>query len=513
MSAQALGAGARRRRDGAVAAVCRSELRKLTTQLTTRVLALACVLGPFAFAAILSLQSGVPADTILGVWVHSSGYAVSFVVLGFCAYLGFPVLAGVLAGDAFSSEDRYGTWKTVLTRSRSRGEVFAGKLLALGAVAVALVSAAALSSLLAGLLFTGDQPMVGLSGTLLPSADCLWIVLASWAACLLGVLAFASLAVLFSIASRNGIVGVIGPVVVAMVMQLLSLIGAGSWMHALLLSSSLEDWSGLLAAPRFYDQLLTGSAVALLWLLACTTASWLLLRRRDFAGTPVARRAGWVLPLRVVLTAAALIVALGAAGGLGPAAITKARLQASIATVFENLTLLQQQELGRDVASRAALDLRTVCDRHAGASRGPGDDWTCTITVVAPGRAAEPYELTPVIYDVSVKSDGCYKADAPPSFVGQQMMTAAHGAVVVNPLYTMYGCFDPAGSTPAAAAPSAGRTLTHRPERRTKAERESLREAEREAGAAVMRRISEAEKRAEREAQQEEEAQRVQPAG
>ncbi len=47
---------------------------------------------------------------------------------------------------------------------------------------------------------------------------------------------------------------------------------------------------------------------------------------------------------------------------------------------------------------------------------------------------------------MSAKSDGCYKAEAPPSFVGQQMMTAAHGRSVVNPLYTIYGCFDTTGA-------------------------------------------------------------------
>ena len=54
-----------------------------------------------------------------------------------------------------------------------------------------------------------------------------------------------------------------------------------------------------------------------------------------------------------------------------------------------------------------------------------------------------PFQVTPVAYDVSVKSDGCYKADAPPSFVGQQMMRAARMArSVVNPLFTIYGCFN-----------------------------------------------------------------------
>ena len=36
------------------------EWRKLIAQLATKVLALICVLGPFAFAAVLKLQSSTP---------------------------------------------------------------------------------------------------------------------------------------------------------------------------------------------------------------------------------------------------------------------------------------------------------------------------------------------------------------------------------------------------------------------------------------------------------------------
>jgi hypothetical protein len=61
--------------------------------------------------------------------------------------------------------------------------------------------------------------------------------------------------------------------------------------------------------------------------------------------------------------------------------------------------------------------------------------------VLIPQPGATPYEQT-VTYDVSVQSNGCYKADAPPAFVGQQLMRAPGGGNVVNPLFTIYGCFD-----------------------------------------------------------------------
>jgi ABC-2 type transport system permease protein len=502
--------------------VYRAERRKLLAQLSTRVLALVCVFGPLAFGAVLSQQSGVPADTLLGVWVHSSGYAVSLVVLGFGGYLGFPVLAGVLAGDLFSCEDRYGTWKTVLTRSRGRRDVFAGKVLAAGTLALALIALAMLSSLAAGLLLTGDQPLVGLGGNVISSGEGLWLALVSWLLNVPPLLAFVSLAVLFSVATRNGIVGVLGPVLVGLAMQLLELIGSGSWVHALLVASAFNDWHGLLSAPRFYAPLIVAVGVCGLWIVACLGASWLILRRRDFAGAPIARRPGWIVPARAVLAAAALIVVLGAATSLGPAAVTQARLEGSISTAFNNLTVLQQRELGRPVPRGARLKLHTICVRHAGKSQGPGDDWTCTMTVITPLPGFEPFLTTGVTYDVSAKSDGCYKAEAPPSFVGQQMMTLAHGRSAVNPLFVLYGCFDTTGAPIKCAEGSicgpatntntntnrGGPTGTSNGKQGSSgkapaaaaraAERAALRKAEQEAGPAVVQEVGEAEKKEQR---------------
>jgi ABC-2 type transport system permease protein len=492
-----------------VTGVYRAELRKLLTQLSTRVLALVCVLGPFAFALVLSEQSGVPADTLLGVWVHSSGYAVSFVVLGFADYLGLPVVAGVLAGDLFSSEDRYGTWKLVLTRSRTRKDVFLGKVLAAGSIAVALVLLAGVSSLVAGLLLTGDGPLVGLSGTLVPSSEALWLVLASWLLTIPPTLAFTSLAVLLSVVTRNGIVGVLGPVLIALAMGLLALIGSGSVVHTLLVASAFADWHGLLTIPKFYLQLIIGSGVSVLWMLACLWASWRVLQQRDFAGPPVTRRPGWVTPVRTVLGAAAILALLAAATSIGPVPITKARLEASIGRAFNSLTVLQLRELGRTVPAGTELDPRTKCSRHSGKSQGPGEDWTCTLTLAASEAGYNPIALTAVTYDVGVKSEGCYKADAPPSFVGQQNMTNAKGHSVVNPLFTMYGCFDPtatvhcpellkcaAAKTKTQSETETTRARSHEPAPRVqKAARETLRSVERKLGSRRINEINEAEKK------------------
>ncbi|MBV9311866.1 MAG: ABC transporter permease [Solirubrobacterales bacterium] len=421
----------------------RAERRKLAAQLPLRVLVLVAILGPIAFTAILSSQSGVPADSLLGVWVHDSGLAPSVVVLSFAGTWGFPVMAGVLAGDLFSGEDRHGTWKTLLSRSCSRRDLFLGKVIAAMVFSIALVVLAAVASLLAGLIFVGSKPLVGLNGELLSTGRSFALVAASWLVSILPMLAFTSIAVLFSVATRNAIMGVLGPVIVALVMQLLAFFGAGSWMHMLLVGSAFDDWHGLLRSGPFFGPLVIGSVVSIVWSLASLQVAWLILARREFAGPPVARRAGWVVPVRVVLASAVVIAVLAAALNIGPATVTSKRVEAAITPAFNSLTLLQQRELGRTIPPGAKLKTLTTCRRRAGTSRGPGDDWTCTIDVFIPQPGANPFQQTPVTYDLSVKNNGCYKADAPPSFVGQQQMRDAGGQSVVNPLFTIYGCFNP----------------------------------------------------------------------
>ncbi len=435
-------AGRPERRVGGVRAAFRVERRKLASQLAPRLLALVCLLGPFAFAGVLKVQSGSPADSLYGVWVHSSGLALSLVVLGFSGQWGLPLMAGVLAGDLFGSEDRHGTWKTALTRSCTRRDLFAGKVLAVALFAVGLLAILAVSSLAAGVLLVGAHPLVSLSGTLLSTGHCLALVALSWLLCLPPLLAFVSLAVLFSVATRNGIVGVLGPAVVDLVMQLLALVGTGVWLHSLLVASAFDAWHPLFVSHPFYGPLVIGEAVSVVWIAVCLAASWRLLRRRDFAGATVSRHPGWVVPVRVAVGTAAVVAFLAIASNWGPAGVTATRLKASITPTFNNLTVLQQRELGRAVAPGARLNVLPSCSRRASSPTGPGE-WICTLNVFIPQPGAVPFQQTPVSYDVTVQSGGCYKAQSPPSFVGQQTMRAAGGHQVVNPLFVLYGCFNP----------------------------------------------------------------------
>jgi ABC-2 type transport system permease protein len=497
-------------RHGLIAAY-RAEQRKLLAQGAIRVIALCCALLPLLFALLASSQSGLPADSLLGIWVHSSGAAVGFVVLDFAGYLGFPVLAGLVAGDLFASEDRFGTWKIILTRSRSRGELFAAKVLAGCALTCALALLAALSSVAGGLLFVGSGPLVDLGGTLLGGGEAVLLLLCGWVLDLPPLIGLVSLAVLLSVASRSGIVAVLGTVLVGLLMQLLAFVGNGSVASFALLGTAFDDWHGLLGDPRFFGPLGISLAVSAIWTAACLWAAWLLLRRREFAGPAVSRRQGWAGVARPVLAVALGAVAIGAAAKLAPSELTRSRLASSFGPSFERLTVLQQRELGRSVAPGQHLNMRTRCSRHGAALDGPGDDWGCTLTLAGNEAGWNPVNLTTVTYDLSVKSNGCYKADAPPSFVGAQTMAAEHGATVVNPLYTIYGCFDPLASSrcpeaapcetfprPRSAAPAAGGAAQPSAAERALQLRQ-LHEAERAAGPAVIREQEAAERRYSRE--------------
>jgi ABC-2 type transport system permease protein len=416
-----------------------TELQKLRAQLTTRLLALLAVLGPVAFAVLLKVQSGTPADALFGAWVHSSGFAISLVVLGFAGNWGFPIIVGALAGDLFSSEDRFGTWKTILTRSCSREDVFAGKVLAVGTLAVLMTALLAASSLIAGAVLVGLHPVVNLSGELTSAARLMILTLVAWAYCVLPALAYMSVALLVSVATRNGILGVLAPLVLALVTQLLDLIGRGVAVHMLLIGSAFDGWHGLFVSHPFLGPLGVSALVCLLWIAICLATAWRLLRRRDFV--TAGGGAGWSTPLRVVAVTVVVIGALAIGGGLGPGSVTERRVESSIGATFNNATLLQQALIGRYAPPNARLRVEPHCNKRGAADAGPGD-WLCNVYVYLPQPKAVPFQQSNVEYDVSVQYNGCWKASSPPAFVGGQTMQSAGGRQVTNPLFVVYGCFN-----------------------------------------------------------------------
>jgi ABC-2 type transport system permease protein len=416
--------------------VFRVEGAKLLAQWPTRILPLVCVVGPFAFAVVLRIQPAVPQDTLFGNWVHASGFAVPLVILGFAGAWVFPVIAGIAGGDMFAGEDRLGTWKTLLTRSCRRSEIFAGKVLIAGSYAVAMVVLLGAASILAGVVATGTQPLVGLSGQVLGSGRALELTVESWAVSLLPALAFTALALLVSAVTRSGAAGALAPLLAALALQLLSLVGSGEIVHALLLSTAVDAWQGMFAVPAFAGPIAWGALISVAYIAVFIGFAWFSLRNRDIAGPGTGERP-WRRPVRALLLALGLVALLAAAGGWGPPTITQTRLERSIARNFRNLTVLQQEELGRH--GLAAGDLRVLpgCRRQGVATptRGPGDNWVCILNVFTPAQ-------TTIDYDVTVQANGCYSADGPPAFIGPLTIRDRRGRRLLNPLFRFDGCFD-----------------------------------------------------------------------
>jgi ABC-2 type transport system permease protein len=414
-------------------------MAKLLAQWPTRILPLVCVLAPLAFGVILRLQSGVPADTLFGVWVHTSGFAVPLVILSFAGAWGFPIIAGLVGGDMFASEDRLGTWKTLLTRSSTREEIFLGKVATAFVYAAAMVVLLAAGSILAGVIATGAQPLVGLTGQTLGSGHAAALTVASWGISLLPALGFTALALLISAVTRSSAAGMLGPLVVALAMQLLGLLGSGDIVRALLLSTTLDAWNGMFAAPSYTRPLEWAALISLCWVIACLSGAWLNLRNRDIAGTGSEERS-WGRQLRVLATVIVAAVVLAAASNLGPTSVTATKLDGSIALTFANLTALQQADLGRHVPAGSHLHDGAICSRQGvrQANRGAGDNWSCNIYIPT-NSPSEPKE---VHYDVTVKPNGCYTAEGPEAFIGPLTIHRPNGPPILNPLFRFQSCFE-----------------------------------------------------------------------
>jgi ABC-2 type transport system permease protein len=420
-------------RERGAAAVFRVEISKLAAQTPARLAAAICLVAPFAFAGILRAQQAVPADTLFGRWVHVSGLAVPLVILGFAGSWGFPALAGLIAGDVFSSEDRHGTWKLILTRSRSRFELFAGKILAAACVVTATVALLAVASLAAGMLLVGTKPLVGLSGQTIPAGHAVELVAASWALALAPVLGFTSLAILLSVTTRSSVVGVFGPAAIGLVMQLLGLLGSGEVVRTLLLGSGFDAWHGMFASPAFHGPVMQAVLVSGVYVLVALVVAWARFRGRDIAGDGAERRS-WRVPAAWAGAAVALVALLVVASGLGRAGVSAGRLDAAIAPEFGNLVGLRERLIGRTPPAGSRLEVLSTCLRRGAPTpyRGAGDDWTCTLSLVGSNL-----RQLPANYDVDVRPNGCYTAEGPASVGGATL------GGVPNPLHAFDGCFEP----------------------------------------------------------------------
>jgi ABC-2 type transport system permease protein len=159
----------------------RWETSKLAAQARARVTLLVCLLAPVLIVVVINGQQRPPKDSLFGRYIHASGFAVPLLVLGFAAQWVLPLLTALVAGDIFASEDQHGTWKTVLTRSASRAQLFWAKTITALAFAVGVLVIVAASTIVSSVIIVGHQDLIGLTGQVIPSGTAARLVIASWA--------------------------------------------------------------------------------------------------------------------------------------------------------------------------------------------------------------------------------------------------------------------------------------------------------------------------------------------
>ena len=281
--APTLAAAGDRRRPG-IAAALGWELGKLWKQKRAKLTLALAVVAPVLIVLILKGQQRPPKDAIFGRYIHESGWSVPLLMLGFAGQWVLPLLTALVAGDIFAGEDQMGTWKTLLTRSVSRTQVFWAKAITAVLFALSVLLVLAASMIVSSVTLIGHQLLVGLTGQVIPSRTAAVLVSASWATAIPPLLAFTCFAILLSVLSRNPVVGVAAPVVIGMVMQLGGTLGGVEALRPFLLTTPFEAWHGLVTQDRFYGPLEWGLVSATVWCVVSLTWAYIALRRRDVTG-------------------------------------------------------------------------------------------------------------------------------------------------------------------------------------------------------------------------------------
>jgi ABC-2 type transport system permease protein len=268
----------------AVAKVYKWELVKLTAQKRTYLGIGAAILFPIAFVVALSLQKGGPSDIPLGRNIRDTGLATPFVVLFFMSFWAFPLITALVAGDIVASESHNGTLKTIFTRSRERGEVFAGKALAVVTYTTVVVFAMGAVGFVAATAKWGFKPLTSLSGTQIAAGHGLGILAASLAVYLLPLVGIACFGILLSTVTRNSAASVVGTLMFALLMQLLAALPGTEAIRPYLLSTQFSAWHGFLRTPADWAPVVRAAWLSLLYSAVPLFGAYLVFLRRDVAG-------------------------------------------------------------------------------------------------------------------------------------------------------------------------------------------------------------------------------------
>jgi ABC-2 type transport system permease protein len=260
------------------------ELRKLRAQKRTYLGLGAAVAVPIIFAVALATQSGQPNDVAFGRYLHDTGLAIPLVLLLFGSVWMFPLITALVAGDIVAAEDRHGTLKTILTRSVERHQIFLAKTLATVSYAVAAIAIMGAVAVVAGVLVSGFNPIITLTGTKVSASRGLGLVWASLLVYLIPILSIACIGLLFSTLFRNSGAAVVSTLMFSLLVQLIGILPGLDALHPYLLSTQFEAWQGFLRVPVDWAPIVRAIWVCALYALPALATALLVFLRRDVAG-------------------------------------------------------------------------------------------------------------------------------------------------------------------------------------------------------------------------------------
>src|SRR5262249_15120643 len=141
------------------------------------------------------------------------------------------------------------TLKTILTRSRQRGEIFTAKVLAAVTYTLLAVLLLGVIGVVAGTVKSGYNPLTTLSGTTISATHGLALVAASLGVFAIPLPAICCIGILLSTLTRNSAGAVVGTLMIALLMQLIGILPGLGGLQPYLLTTQFDAWHGLLRMP------------------------------------------------------------------------------------------------------------------------------------------------------------------------------------------------------------------------------------------------------------------------
>lgn len=213
-----------------------------------------------------------------------NGYLMTYLILNFL-WVHVPLLIVIVTGDLFSGEAHGGTFRLILSRPVSRGQLVVAKYIAAWVYTLLLMILFAISSLGLGLLLfgTGDLMVIFNSINIIPESDLMWRFLFAFLFGILSMLAVASLSLLLSSMANNSL----GPILVTMaIIILFSMISTFDFsvfrlVKPFLLTTYLDSWQRFFSFEINTAKIIRDGSILILHTVLFMVITLLYFRKKD----------------------------------------------------------------------------------------------------------------------------------------------------------------------------------------------------------------------------------------